>query len=115
MTHHDEHGHHPPGVKRGEHAQAVAKENPAFKRIVLRNANKGLVENSMGDAFWPTALPGIWKNVRATLKQYDEEDDDYGDGDGDDDDDDNEDDHGNTYDISSSQGKKCPAKRARSS
>ena len=43
---------------------AQAKENPAFKKIVLRNANKGLVENSMGDEFWPTALPGIWKNVR---------------------------------------------------
>ena len=38
---------------------AQAKENPAFKKIVLRNANKGLVENSMGDAFWPTALPDI--------------------------------------------------------
>ena len=58
---------------------AQAKENPAFKKIVLRNANKGLVENSMGDAFWPTALPGIWKNVRANLKQDDEGDDDYGD------------------------------------
>ena len=53
--------------------------------------------------------------MRATLKQYDEEDDDYSDGDGDDDDEDNEDDHGDTYEISSSQGKKCPAKRARSS
>ena len=63
---------------------AQAKENPAFKKIVLRNANKGLVENSMGDAFWPTALPGIWKNVRTNLKQDDEDDED------DDDDDDEE-------------------------
>ena len=145
-----EHGHHPPGVKRGEHAQAVAvergkfanvtwtdavsmgreqvidvtswdanretlmesiltaqaKENPAFKKIVLRNANKGLVENSMGGAFWPTALPDIWKNVRTNLKQDDDDEEEE---------EDNEDDHGGTYEISSSQGRKCPAKRARSS
>jgi predicted NAD-dependent protein-ADP-ribosyltransferase YbiA (DUF1768 family) len=103
---------------------AQAKENPAFKKIVLRNANKGLVENSMGDAFWPTALPGIWKNVRANLKQDDEGDDDYGDcedKDEDEDDEGDEDEDGDDgYDddahkISSSQGKKCPAKRARSS
>ena len=30
---------------------AQTKENPAFKKVVLQNANKGLVENSMGDPF----------------------------------------------------------------
>jgi predicted NAD-dependent protein-ADP-ribosyltransferase YbiA (DUF1768 family) len=32
---------------------AQAKENPGFKKVVLKHANKGLRENSMGDAFWP--------------------------------------------------------------
>ena len=90
---------------------AQAKENPAFKKIVLQNANKGLVENSMGDAFWPTALPRIWKNVRANLKE-DEDDEEEGEGtttttttwnDMDEE-----------Y-ITWAQGKKSPAKRARSS
>jgi predicted NAD-dependent protein-ADP-ribosyltransferase YbiA (DUF1768 family) len=92
---------------------AQAKENPAFKRIVLRNANKGLVENSMGDAFWPTALPGIWKNVRANLKEEEEDDDE--DDDDDDEDNDDEDDMEECSHITSAQGKKSPAKRARSS
>ena len=63
------------------------------------------MENSMGDAFWPTALPGIWKNVRANLKQEDEDEDE--------DEDDGYDD--DVHKISSSQGMKCPSKRARSS
>ena len=91
---------------------AQAKENPAFKKIVLRNANKGLVENSMGDAFWPTALPGIWKNVRANLKEDDDDDDDEGEGEGDDNDDDDMEEYSH---ITCAQGKKSPAKRARSS
>ena len=113
---------------------AQAKENPAFNKIVLRNANKGLVENSMGDAFWPTALPGIWKNVRTNLKQEedddddDDEDDDGGkEEDGDEDEDEDEDEDGydeDVHEMSSSQGLKCPSplirrpnppKRARSS
>ena len=66
----------------------------------------------MGDAFWPTALPGIWKNVRANLKEEDDDDnDDDDEGDGDDDDDDMEE----YSHITSAQGKKSPAKRARSS
>ena len=91
---------------------AQAKENPAFKKIVLRNANKGLVENSMGDAFWPTALPGIWKNVRANLKE--DEDDEEDDEEGDEEDEDNDDMEEYSH-ITSAQGKKSPAKRARSS
>ena len=47
---------------------AQAKENPGFKEFVLMYANKGLHE-TMSDTFRPTALPGIWKNVRASLKQ----------------------------------------------
>tara|TARA_B110001452_G_scaffold253073_1_gene243420 strand:- start:181 stop:894 length:714 start_codon:yes stop_codon:yes gene_type:complete len=91
---------------------AQAKENPAFKKIVLRNANKGLVENSMGDAFWPTALPGIWKNVRANLKE--DEDDEEDDEEGDEEDEDNDDMEEYSH-ITSAQGKRSPAKRARSS
>ena len=93
---------------------AQAKENPAFRKIVLQNANKGLVENSMGDTFWPTALPGIWKNVRANLKEDDDEDDEDDD-DEEDEEEDDDDDMEEYSHITSSQGKKCPAKRARSS
>ena len=80
---------------------------------MLRNANKGLVENSMGDAFWPTALPGIWKNVRANLKEEGDDDDD--DDDGEEEEKDGDDDMEEYSHITSAQGKKSPAKRARSS
>ena len=47
----------------------------------------------MGDAFWPTALPGIWKNVRANLKQEaDEEEEEEGEEDEEDEDDEEDDD-----------------------
>ena len=36
---------------------AQATENPGFKKIVLKHANKRLRENSMSDTFWPTRAP----------------------------------------------------------
>ena len=89
---------------------AQAKQNPGFKKIVLKHANKRLREGSMSDTFWPTALPGIWKNVRANLKQ--EEADDEGEEEGEEEEEEKEDD-----DDTPAQafGKESPAKRARSS
>ena len=90
---------------------AQAKENPGFKKIVLKHANKGLRENSMGDAFWPTALPGVCKNVRANLKQEaDGEEEEEEEADEDDDDEVDEDEA-----RAQAFGKKSPAKRARCS
>ena len=48
--------------------------------------------------------------MRTNLKQDDEDEDD----DEEDDDEEDEEEGEETYDISSSQGRKCPAKRARS-
>ena len=94
---------------------AQAKQNPGFKKIVLKHANKGLREDSMGDTFWPTALAGVWKNVRANLEQDDEGDCEDEDDEGQNDEDEDDGYGDDAHKISSSQGRKCPAKRARSS
>lgn len=89
---------------------AQAKQNPGFKKIVLEHGNKNLVENSMGDAFWPTALPKVWKNVRANLKKQDDDGGEEEDDEHDEDDESDLDDEDYSH-ITSSQGLKCPAKR----
>lgn len=53
---------------------AQARQHPEFKQLVLDYADEGLFENSMGDSFWPSALPGVWKNVYDTLVDESETD-----------------------------------------
>ena len=46
---------------------AQARQNDTMRDIVMEHAGTDLFENSMSDAFWPTVLPTIWKNVKAAL------------------------------------------------
>ena len=55
---------------------AQAMQNKSVRCLVLKYGDdKALVENSMSDTYWPTALPCIWKAVKAALESSDDDDD----------------------------------------
>ena len=47
---------------------AQAEQHDEFAQIIAEHGSKTLCEDTMVDAFWPIALPGIWASIARKLR-----------------------------------------------